>query len=304
MHLLSPSISLNVRPGNAGKSEFNKLSNFKTNIGDIIGLTANYRFISAGFALLLNSSGIQRPKDYAVSQYRTATIKYASNSYSLQYRYLRSKGFTDINHASGNNRFTQRPDIVNKEFQFEGLYNAGWRKYSYIAPFSFSHRQVKSRAGLLFKAGVYYSEVSGDSSLISAEQEQYFANFKDIHAIRTFSVKLAPGIGWNFILKKFYFSLAAFPSYDLYFYKFINANGYKANAERALVFNLDCKTNIGIQTKRFYGGLKYEVERRNAFLQTLNSKIVYSYVGLEFGYRFRTPRFVKKVYKETMPPGM
>jgi hypothetical protein len=90
----------------------------------------------------------------------------------------------------------------------------------------------------------------------------------------------------------------------LYFYKFINGEGEKANTATTFVFTTDIKANMGYQTKRFYAGLKYEVERRDAFLRVLNSKIRYSYIGLEFGYRFRAPRVVKKIYKETMPPGM
>jgi hypothetical protein len=303
MHLLSPSITVKVRPGNASRSAPDQTSNFKTNIGDIIGFTANYRFVSAGFAVVLKS-GLHSPSGYAMSQYRTATIRYASNAYMLQYKYLRSRGFTDINHASVKERFTQRPDMVNKEFQFEGLYNFDWKKYSYIAPFSFSHRQAKSRAGLLLKAGVYYTQISGDSTLINPAQEKYYQNFNDIHAVRTFSVKVAPGAGATFVLKNYYFSVAAFPSYDLYFYKFINAEDKKVSTANTFVVTVDCKANVGYQSKRFYAGIKYEIERRDAFLRVLDSRIMYSYIGLEFGYRFRTPRVVKKVYKETMPPGM
>jgi hypothetical protein len=202
MHLLSPSIVVSIRPEDAGKSATGQTSNFKSNIGDIVGFTANYRFISAGFALVLKS-GLHSPNGYALSKYRTATIRYASNSYTLQYRYVRSSGFTDVNHSTLKDRFTQRPDMTNKEFQFEGLYNIDWKKYSYIAPFSFSHRQAKSRAGLLLKTGVYYTELSGDSALINREEELYYKNFVDIHALRTFSVKVAPGAGATFVHKNY-----------------------------------------------------------------------------------------------------
>jgi hypothetical protein len=303
MHLLSPSIAVSIRPGDVSKSASDQSSNFKSNIGDIIGFTANYRFISAGFAFLLKS-GLHSPSGYALSKYRTATIRYASNSYMLQYKYLRSSGFTDINHSSLKERFIQRPDMTNKEFQFEGLYNFDWKKYSYIAPFSFSHRQAKSRAGLLLKAGVYYTEISGDSALINRDQEKYYQSFVDIQAFRTFSIKVAPGAGATFVLKNYYLSVAAFPSCDLYFYKFINAEDRKVNTATTFVLTADFKANVGYQTKRFYAGVKYDVERRDAFVRVLNSRITYSYVGLEFGYRFRAPRVVKKIYKETMPPGM
>src|SRR6185369_13976448 len=119
-----------------------------------------------------------------------------SGAYSLQFMYQRLKGFTDVNldNSADQRQYTKRPDVVNKEFKFEALFSPSWKKYSYIAPLTFTQRQIKSRIGFLFKAGFYYSQLSGDSSLIARNQLQYYDDFNNVKVIRALAIKLAPGI--------------------------------------------------------------------------------------------------------------
>ncbi|MEO8472720.1 MAG: DUF4421 family protein [Chryseolinea sp.] len=301
-HVLRPAIGLDIFPGNSSGN-----LKYRTNIRDILGFSGSYKFVGVGFAFLLNS-GAHSPDEYTKSRYRTATIKYNSKGWSLQYKYLRFKGLTDIGRPSGMDPsigFIKRPDIVNKEFQFEGLYNPAWQKYSYVAPLTFSQRQVKSRVGFLLKTGVYYSQMSGDTSLVAPGKAKYYGDFKDIKAIRSLSIRLAPGVGGNIVfLRQYYFSLVAFPSYDLYLYKYLKDVDEKVKGKQAFIFGLDGKASLGYQSKRIYGGLRFEFERRSASLSGIDIRAMYTYLGVEFGYRFNAPKIVKKVYKDTMPPGM
>jgi hypothetical protein len=302
--VLSPSIGVDIGPGNTSSNGALKL---RTHIGDILGFSANYRFVGAGFAFLLNS-GAPSHEGYTKSRYRTATIKYSSRAKSLQFKYVRFKGLTDIGPTAGINQsigYIKRPDMVNKEFKFEGLYNPRWRKYSYIAPLTFSQRQIKSSTGFLVQAGVYYSNLSSDSELVDPEKAQYYGDFRSIKVIKTLSIRLAPGLGSNLVFfKRYYLSVAAFPSYDLYFYKYLQNENDKVKGRQTFIFVLDGKASLGYHSERIYGGLRVEAERRNASLHTININTMYTYIGVEFGYRFNTPKVVKKVYRETMPPGM
>ncbi len=299
-HVLSPAIGMDIGPGNTHAKGAMK---FRTNIGDILGFSASYRFVGAGFAFLLNS-GAHSQDDYTKSRYRTATIKYNNKAYTLQYKYIRFKGLTDIGRDPSIG-YNKRPDIVNKEFQFEGLYNPRWRKYSYIAPLAFTQRQIKSSTGFLLKTGVYYNQLSGDSALADPMKVQYYGNFKDIKVIRTLSIRLAPGLGSNFVFFKcFYLSLIAFPSYDLCFYKYLHDKDEKVKGRQTFTFVLDGKASLGYQSKRLYSGLRIEAEKSNSSFRGIDMNTMYTYLGVEFGYRFNTPRIVKKVYRETMPPGM
>ena len=67
---------------------------------------------------------------------------------------------------------------------------------------------------------------------------------------------------------------------------------------------MEGKASLGYHSERIYGGLRIEAEKRSASLHEIDMNAMYTYLGVEIGYRFNTPRIVKKVYRETMPPGM
>src|SRR6187551_3557857 len=121
VHILSPALYSTIRPKNVASIGSNADLKFRTSVADIIGFSANYRFVSIGFALLLKQ-GLQKHNDYAPSAYRTLTIKYNNPAYSFQFKYLKLKGFTETN-GIGGQPLVKRPDIVNREYQFESIYN-------------------------------------------------------------------------------------------------------------------------------------------------------------------------------------
>jgi len=308
MHVLSPAISVNWQPRQTAPGNYNASSKFRTNVSDIAGFSASYRFVSFGFAFLLKS-GMNMHADYAPSRYRTATIKFSGSANTFQFKYIRIQGFTDIaqpDHLDPAPRLRQRRDMVNKEFQFEILHNFHWKKYSYIAPLTFAQRQIKSHAGFLLKAGVYYDQLSGDSTLINAHQKPYYDALDEARVLRSLSIRLAPGVGANLIFfKSIYVSLVGFASCDLYLYKYLkNTNESGVMGKQTFGWVLDGKASVGYHAKRLYAGVRFETERRAATLYNMESQKTYTYTGIELGYRFDAPGFVQKFYKKTMPPGM
>lgn len=307
MHVLSPAIGMNFEPRRPLPAGLNATSKFRTNIADIMGFSASYRYVSFGFAFLLRS-GMNMHDNYAPSRYRTATIKFSGAASTFQFKYIRLQGFTDIGQPSHTEPagYRQRPDLLNKEFQFEILHNFHWRRYSYIAPLTFAQRQIKSRAGFLLKAGVYYDQLSGDSTLVSDHQKPYYNDLENARALRSLSVRLAPGIGANLVFfKRIYLSVVAFTSYDLYLYKYLDTLDQRGvDGKQAFAWVLDGKTSLGYHTRRFYAGVLFEAEHRLGALYNLDLGKRYTYTGIEVGYRFDAPRFVSKFYKKTMPPGM
>lgn len=303
VHVLSPALYYTISPKNSLATDDHADVKLRTSVADIVGFSANYRYVSVGFAVLLNG-GIQKYDGYAPSAYRTLTLKYNNPAYSFQFKFLRLKGFTDIN-VLPKQPLSKRGDILNKEFQFESVYNFDWKKYSYLAPLIFSQRQVKSRAGALLKAGLYYKKLIGDSSLVQEGNQLFYEDFGNNKGIQTFSIKLAPGVGGNLImLKHICLSMAMFTSFDLYFYKYIRTKDEVLPNRQRFVFAVDGYVSLGYQSQRIYAGLRYETDRRDAKFHGINLNMVNAYAGLEFGYRFDAPRVVKKFYKKTMPPGM
>lgn len=308
MHVLSPAIGVNWQPRQTVPDGINASSKFKTNVSDIMGFSTSYRFVTFGFAFLLKS-GMNTHTDYAPSRYRTATIKFSGAANTFQFKYMRIQGFTDISqpdHLEPAPLFRQRPDMVNKEYQFEILHNFSWRKYSYIAPLTFAQRQIRSHAGFLLRAGVYYDQISGDSTLINARQKPYYDGLDEARVLRSLSIRLAPGVGANLVFFKcMYISFVGFTSYDLYLYKYLTDRDEPGVPGRqTFAWVLDGKVSAGYHAKRLYAGIRFETEHRIANPYNMDSQKTYTYTGIELGYRFDAPRFVKKFYRKTMPPGM
>jgi hypothetical protein len=281
-------------------------SEFRTNVNTIVGFSGSYRFVTAGFAIGLKSN-IENKSGYGSSKYRTATIKYNSSRYSLQFKFIKIGGLTDINELNSmdtTQRYTPREDITMKEYHFEGIYNFSWKRYSYQAATDFTQRQVKSRMGFLLKAGVYNNQFYSDTNLLSMRQRKYFEEFNNITRINGYSVKLAPGVGGNLVfMRRFYFSALVFVPYNLYFNRLFSGK-HLERKEASIQLVLDGNVSIGYQSKRLYAGLRYQVDSKGTKLKYISTTTVYSYAGLDIGYRFNSPKIVKKVYKKTMPPGM
>jgi hypothetical protein len=305
-HLILPDIYIDLLSKGSSPGAAGAVSNWRTNIGNIMAFTASYRFVTAGFAVVLSSN--RKDKDtYASSSYRTATIKYNGEAASFQFKYIRTKGFTDVNEANSDSlkKYTKRDDLLVKEFQFEALYNFSWKKYCYAAPIDYTHRQLKTRIGFMIKAGAYYNSLSADSNLLTVKQRAFFEDFNDIRIIRTTSFKLAPGIGTNLVfLKRFYASFAVFTPYNLYVYNYFTKDGNLVHKGVSLAFVLDANVCVGYQSERLYVGFRYQLDSKSVSFNQVGMNSRYSYFGFDIGYRFKAPKPVKKVYKATMPPGM
>lgn len=305
-HLILPATNLDINSQSLTENASNASSFFRTNISNILAFSAGYRFIGIGFALAVSSEKKDK-QDYASTAYRTATIKYNSAAYYLQFKYMRTKGFTDVNeeNAMGISPYTKRDDLLVKEYQFEGMYNFGWKKYSYYAPIDYTQRQLKSQYGILIKGGVYYNQLSADSNLLTLKQRPLFDEFEDIRKIRTTSFKVAPGIGANLVLsRRLYLSAAIFAPYNLYFYNYFTEGDIRVQKGTSIAIVLDGSISLGYQSERLYAGIRYQADSKRVKMNTVEIDTLFSYFGFDLGYRFNTPKFVKKVYKDTMPPGM
>ena len=302
LHMLSPTIYANLSPGGASQAA----SDYRTNVKTITGFSFSYRHVTAGFALSLLPP-LGDPPGYGDTRYRTATIKYKSPIYILTFRFMKIKGMTDANAFNSLDPMQQtvyRSDIIIKEYEFEGIYNFNWKKYSYLSTIDYTEGQIKSHLGFMVKAGVYSQQFYSDSNLLSMPQRPYFRSFDDITRMNGFNIKLSPGAGGNLVIKKhFYMSFAVFSPVNLYINRLFTTEGI-AHKETNFQLVLDGSVSMGYQTKRFYAALRYEIDGRTAVMNTFQYTSVYRYIGLDIGYRFQAPGVVKKFYKDTMPPGM
>jgi hypothetical protein len=298
---IAPTINYKLNSELKEATDKNVNSDFKANISNILGFTVGYRGINVAFGFKVGSKD-QKNEEYAKSSYSSLTVRLRHPVYYLLFRYSSVKGLTDLNVANHNpadtlSKYLRRGDIGSTDYQFEGIYNFSWRKYSYTAPLTFLQRQIKSRVGILLKSGLSYSELSADSAIVSARQRPYYEEFSDVRKLSGLSIKAAVGFGGNLVFfKRMYLSAAVFVAYDLYLYKYTRFSDGSTKNGQSFVVVFDGRASLGYQSERFYIGLRYEGDSRGAKIDHVRLTTQYSYVGFEVGYRFKAPGFLKKGY--------
>ncbi|WP_018345175.1 DUF4421 domain-containing protein [Cytophaga aurantiaca] len=302
-HVFSPTVHINIEP----KGALQASSQFRTNIKTITGFSFSYRHITAGFAMSLLPP-VGDPPGYVSTKYRTATIKYKSPIYILTFKFMKVQGMTDINSFNSLDPLQStvpRPDITIKEYMFEGIYNFNWKKYSYLSTVDHTEGQIKSHLGFMVKAGIYSQRFYGDTNLLSVPQRPYFEGYDNITKVVGYNIKLSPGIGGNLVIKKhFYATISIFSPLNLYINRLYSENDERVHKETSLQWVLDGSASIGYQSNRFFAAVRFDLDGRTAALNTVRYTSAYNYIGFDIGYRFVAPRVVKKVYDQTMPPGL
>ncbi len=298
---IAPTINLKLSSELKESTNKNVTSGFKANISNILGFTVGYRGINVAVGFKVGSKD-QKNEQYAKSRYNSIIVRLRHPVYYLLFRYSSVKGLTDLNSANHNpadtlSKYLRRGDISSTDYQFEGIYNFSWRKYSYTAPLTFLQRQVKSHVGILLKSGLSYNELSADSAIVSARQRPYYEEFSDVRRLTGLSIKAAVGFGGNLVFfKRMYLSATLFVAYDLYLYKYTRFSDGSSRNGQSFVVVFDGRASLGYQSERFYIGLRYEGDSRGAKIDHVRITTQYSYVGFEVGYRFKAPGFLKKGY--------
>jgi hypothetical protein len=295
---LTPTTTL-PHPGKDITSQFNSIS--KTNIGFNFG----YRSLSGGFTFNVAPTNTA---DYAPSSYHTFDLKLTNPKYIISFNHYKVKGYTDVNrdnNIGGTGKYVKRPDLQVLNDQLSAIYNFHWKRYSYASSFSFSERQVRSHWGLMAKVGLAYTNISADSALVSAQQKKYYGEFANVSQMKGVSVKLASGIGGNLVLfRHFYLSSVLFPGCDIFFYHYVDEHDNKSHSSQSAVLIIDASLSVGFQSERFFIGLREILDNRASRLSSVKMDATSFYTVLELGYRFNSPKPLKKIYRKVMPPGM
>lgn len=304
MFTIAPSVSMRLETSDAKAKDENVISDYRANISNILGFTLGYRGINVALGFNVPSDN-QRNKDLVPSAYNTFSVRLKNPVYYLFFRYSKLQGLTDLNEQNNLDslsRYVNRDDIRIREYAFEGIYNFSWKKYSYTAPLTFLQRQLKSRVGILAKTGISYNELSADSGLVTSRQSPFFDQLNDVSRISGLSIKLAPGFGGNLVFfHRIYLSAALFIAYDLYLYDYTKFSDGSRKSDVSFIVVLDGRASLGYQSKRFYAGLRYEVDRRGVKFSKAQLTNEYSYVGFEMGYRFKAPGFMNRTYDKIVP---
>jgi hypothetical protein len=215
------------------------------------------------------------------------------------------QGLTDVssdNDALGKEGYHRREDIVLMNMSYTLIGNLSWKKYSYLAPRTYSQRQIKSRLGFLWKAGIVLNSFAGDSALVNPVQQIYYRNFSDVKQFSGIALQLSPGVGGNLVFaKRFYMSALLFAGGDYYHYSYERVDDEEVYRSSSLQLSIDGEASIGYQTERFFTGFHLEWRSLNAKINDASLLWYNAYIGIKAGYRINAPSLLKKSYKVVFP---
>lgn len=299
IYTASPLMQIVVDPVNSAQDRYK--SDFRGNFSDLLGFTFSYRSIYIQYAFK-TPFGPTEDSRKGRSASTGITLRIRKPRLTLAAEYRRYKGYYDSNvssYDSDTGSYYVRPDMNYKNIGVNGIYNFFWRKFSYNAPLTYMDRQLKSRIGFLVKGGANYTTIySSDSTILSRAQAYNFDSFYGISSVHALLFKAGPGAGVNIVFwKRFYFSLNYFimGNFIAYQYKSVE-EGYSNWRTNANLYT-ETATGFGYNSKRLYAGISFNGDINIMRIKGASIKTNFASVSITVGYRFNTPRFIDRGWK-------
>lgn len=162
---------------------------------------------------------LPQPEEFGTTKATNLIFNLQRRTFGLQFFWIRYKGlyldtldrygiFDDMYKKGVDNAFVIRPDIKLNNIGFSTNFIVN-QSFSLNAAFEQTERQKKSAGSFMFLMGANYNSIENNigESLVLPSQQRYFPRTTDLYSLKSISFKVAPGIGYAFIIKK-YFSLA------------------------------------------------------------------------------------------------
>ncbi len=162
---------------------------------------------------------LPQPEEFGKTESRNLVFNFQKRIFGMQFYWTQYKGlyldtldrygiFDDMYKQGVDDAYIIRPDVKFNNIGFETHFTVT-KSYSINAAFEQTERQKKTAGSFLMLFGANYMGVKNDkgNSLILESQQEFFPRTKDLYNLNTLSVKFAPGIGFSFIIKR-YFSIS------------------------------------------------------------------------------------------------
>lgn len=274
-------------------------SDFRGNFSDIQGILLAYRSIAirVGFRTPV---GPKSDDTKGRSAHTSLLIKIKKPNIFMIAEYRRYNGYYD-NDASPDSVYYVRPDLRYKNIGVNGVYNFSWKKYSYLAPITFTDRQIKSRIGFLAKGGLNYTTISSSNASILPEQNTvHFPAYDDIQSVNAILLKAGPGAGLNVvILKRLYFAFNYFIMGNYIAYTYVHRTKGVSRWRDNTNFYTESAMSFGYNSKRLFFGLTGSGDINVMRIKQASLMTNFASASLTLGYRFNAPEFLSKGWDKT-----
>ncbi len=213
---------------------------------------------------------LPQPEEFGKTKAKNFVFNYQRRLFGVQFYWTQYDGvyldtldrygiFDDMYKKGLDNAYVLRPDIKINNIGFQ-MYFTTTKSFSINAAFEQTERQKKTAGSFLMLVGANYMSVSNDKgkSLILSSQEKYFPKTKDLYSLGTVSIKVAPGIGYSFIFKKYY-SLSTILDGGLNFqFKWYDLDiSNRTHFSPWASFYYQARLALGYNGERFFANLVY-----------------------------------------------
>lgn len=278
-------------------------TSLQSNISNSLGFTLAFRsiYFALGFRIPLDP---ESKSSKGQTYFNNLGLRFNNPRFLLSIDSRKIKGYYyDLNSyktVDDKTVYQTNETLSQSQFSIRGVYNFNWRKYSLLAPVNYTQRQVKTKIGFLLNVGFSKNKLSSDTTLVDITTASVYKSFNNAYQLNYTSLKVGPGIGLNFVLRKrIYLSLMMFLSVDNIFYS-IHSNNQLIEDKYTKNMYTEGRASLGYQSKRFYVALKYvgdKIEFKSSDMKYENNLGI---VTLDFGYRFKAPGILKKAYNATL----
>lgn len=292
-----PTIDIQIN----NKTQNDKINRFKSNITNVIGFDLDYK----GISLVLGFRGkndISASATKGKTSYRFLGIKMHRHKFYADISYIRSTSFYDENSylkfpgSSPNHPYIIRPNLDYTKASITFLYNLNHNRYSYLAPLTYTERQVKSKGGWLIAGGLYYNRLTDNQFIIKPNDQTLQDNDSLNKRLDTYFIKFGIGRGMNLIVfKRVFFNLQAIGYGNIAYVNTYNNNKDKNTISPNLFFELS--SALGYNSKRFFMGLRVAADRNAVKKNKFKYINTTGYAQIHIGYRFNSPKWLDKSYE-------
>ncbi len=193
----------------------------------------------------------------------------------------------------------QRSDIYTRNLGVSGVYIFNDTKFSFKSAYNFAERQLKSSGSFLLIGTINSFQVTGDSSIVSAQSQNSIGSVFRKFKHTTFSI--APGYAYNLIYKDFFLNTTLFigPAHNWVYAE--REDGSSKNDTNINIFTA-FRIALGYNSEKLFAGFGLVAQSRNVIYEDIRFANTNTTFRLLVGYRFKEFGILKRSVKDI--PGL
>lgn len=271
---------------------------YRPNLRFGFGVGFSYRWLAMDVTFSPKGTGRDNDKFGETSQFNLNASAYlARNAIAMKIRHYEGAYITNpqdyLPNWENSQPRPQRPDFKTTTLSFKYVIPFNWKKYSLRTTMLLDGSLKKSSGSVMTFSNFYYLNVKADSTLLPSEYAGSFPDEASIRKMNIFMLSQSIGYSYTFVVKRFYFTISAYPSISF------NLGDIESEAgtygPNFVSFKLISVNGIGFNSRRWYSGLYFVFD--NNFVSLPHDLRLTNNVGewrIFVGYRIKAPKVLEK----------